>query len=330
MRISIVIPVYNVEGFLVRCLDSVEDAARHFASAGGGRAVEIVCVDDGSTDSSPDILADWVARHPDAGGVSRAVVTKENGGLASARNAGLDRVTGDWVLFVDSDDYIPPHAVSTFADVAAAAGVALVVSTSFLKDCGKGVSAAPPPHSPVWRVRPAAWLAGRKVQYSAWNKFYRADLLKSRRFPTSMRAFEDYPFVTKLLCDVETIATVDCPLYVYCVNPSATSIVHSPYTERKLADSMVGIRAILSHAKVTPAWEFGLRQAADGLNSTIGKIFKTKNLELSRTAVGLVDELVRGYPELRGRLRLKSRIRLWLMRRSVSCRTRDSHGEAKI
>ena len=91
--ISIIIPVYNVEPYLRECLDSVVNQTF--------RDLEIICVNDGSTDGSPAILEEYAARD------SRIqIVTKENGGLNTARNAGLERVTGEYFAILDSDDWV--------------------------------------------------------------------------------------------------------------------------------------------------------------------------------------------------------------------------------
>ena len=317
MKVSVVIPVYNVERYLVRCLDSVVAAARQFAASGAGRTVEVICVDDGSTDNSPALLADYIARQSESEALAFQVVTKPNGGLGSARNAGMARMTGDYVMFVDSDDYIPCEAISTFVSVAVETGLPLVVSASFLKDCGSGVSASPDAGTGAWRIRPASWIAGRKVQYCAWNKFYRADFVRTRRFSEEVRAFEDYPWTTQCFCDAGRIAVVERPLYVYCINPNASSIVHSPYSDGKLHDSIVVVRAVLDYAKGKPSWPFALRQAGDGLSSTIGKIYKTRNPDLTRKLVANCNDLLNAYPELKRYTSLKAKIRLWLLRIGV-------------
>ena len=96
--ISVIIPIYNVEAYLARCLDSVLNNTY--------RKLEVICVDDGSTDSSAEILCAYAEKD------SRIVpIFKENGGVSSARNAGLDRMTGDFVTFIDSDDFVHPQYV---------------------------------------------------------------------------------------------------------------------------------------------------------------------------------------------------------------------------
>lgn len=97
-RVSVIIPVYNVEKYLPRCLDSI--LAQTFADW------EAVCVNDGSTDGSRDILKEYAERD----GRFR-VIDKENGGLSDARNAGTAAAGGEFVMFVDSDDFIHPQTL---------------------------------------------------------------------------------------------------------------------------------------------------------------------------------------------------------------------------
>ena len=94
--ISVIIPVYNVEKYLNKCITSVVEQTY--------KNLEIIIVDDGSTDQSPEICDEWKKRD------SRIqVVHSSNGGAGKARNTALDMATGDYVTFVDSDDYIAPQ-----------------------------------------------------------------------------------------------------------------------------------------------------------------------------------------------------------------------------
>lgn len=101
MLFSIIVPVYNVENYLRRCVDSLIHQTY--------KNLEIILVDDGSPDNCPAICDEYAQKD------SRIrVIHKENGGLSDARNKGLDAATGDYVLFVDSDDYIEPDACEKF------------------------------------------------------------------------------------------------------------------------------------------------------------------------------------------------------------------------
>jgi glycosyltransferase involved in cell wall biosynthesis len=96
--VSIIIPVYNVEKYLRECLDSVINQTMS--------SIEIICVDDGSTDSSADILKEYSTRDNRI-----TIITKENGGLSSARNAGMEVARGEYLTFLDSDDYLEKDAI---------------------------------------------------------------------------------------------------------------------------------------------------------------------------------------------------------------------------
>ena len=93
VSISIIVPVYNVEKYLRRCLDSI--LAQTFTD------FECICIDDGSSDGSGKILDEYAEKD-----FRFVVIHKDNGGVSSARNAGLDVARGEWLAFVDSDDWV--------------------------------------------------------------------------------------------------------------------------------------------------------------------------------------------------------------------------------
>lgn len=102
MKFSVIIPVYNVEAYLRDCLDSVLNQTC--------ADWEVICVNDGSTDGSTDILAAYAARE------SRLkVITQPNGGLSAARNAGMREAEGDYILFLDSDDWLEGNALEVMS-----------------------------------------------------------------------------------------------------------------------------------------------------------------------------------------------------------------------
>ena len=104
-KLSVIIPAYNAGGCLERCLDSILDQDYH-------NDIEIIVVNDGSTDNTAQIATMYQEKYPN---VFR-IVTKENGGLPSARNAGMDVAQGEWIWFCDSDDYIKKNGLSYVLD----------------------------------------------------------------------------------------------------------------------------------------------------------------------------------------------------------------------
>ena len=115
-KISVIVPVYNTEKYLHRCIDSI--LAQTFTD------FELLLIDDGSKDNSGAICDEYAAKD------SRVrVFHKENGGVSSARNLGLDNVRGEWVTFVDSDDWVEKEYIELFVKNIDDLGIS--TSTSF-------------------------------------------------------------------------------------------------------------------------------------------------------------------------------------------------------
>ena len=155
LKVSVVLPVYNAEEYLSRCLDSLLGQTYE--------NVEVVAIDDGSADGSPSILDDYAARHP-----GRVVVEhRPNGGAAAARNRGIELCSGEYLTFVDNDDWLDPDFVRTMAEVALSSG-AEVVCCGYRRPDSEGrilLEAVPRPGD--------EW--GRYVVEAAWAKLYRTD-----------------------------------------------------------------------------------------------------------------------------------------------------------
>ena len=99
--VSIIVPAYNAEAYLNRCIDSILSQTY--------RNIEIILVDDGSTDNTPVLCDEYSEQHKDI----IKVIHKENGGVSSARNIGIDTASGDYYAFVDSDDWIADDFIET-------------------------------------------------------------------------------------------------------------------------------------------------------------------------------------------------------------------------
>jgi glycosyltransferase involved in cell wall biosynthesis len=104
-KVTIIVPVYNVELYLKECLDSL--ICQSLSD------IEIICVDDGSTDNSPTILSEYSSADNRI-----SIVTKENGGLSSARNAGVNVAKGEYIYFLDSDDRISRETIEYSYNIA--------------------------------------------------------------------------------------------------------------------------------------------------------------------------------------------------------------------
>ena len=297
-QVSVVVPVYNVEKFLARCLDSL--------LAQTERNLEIICVNDGSTDSSASILADYAAKD-----ARIRVLSQPNGGQAAARNAALAVATGEWVMFVDSDDWVPSFAVEGFLAVARESGARAVVSAEYAVD---RISSRRSDGFRWTLQRPAlAKLVGRrKIQSSLWNKFFSREVLAGRRFIEGI-VFEDWPFLTEVFGDLGSFALVREPLYVYCKNADSASTIRSPFTEKKVVSYLTGIRHVAARFTGHPMRRFALRRCATAAGMLVNKVYKLAP-ELRRRAIEGLDAILADGLMSRRDLKLKTRWRIWRMR----------------
>jgi glycosyltransferase involved in cell wall biosynthesis len=215
---SIVVPIYNMAQHLEECLESI--CGQSFAD------VEIIGVDDASTDNSPALLDAYTRRDARV----RAEHLARNRGLGPARNAGLDLARGRYVLFVDSDDLLADGSLQAVAERLDRAGRPDLVLFGFARSFPSGPP-VPDPRSSL--LAPEAVLAARdrpellEIFPSAWNKAYRREFLLGLgvRFPTGY--YEDIPVTYPALMSAESIATLDRVCYLYRQR-DAGNILRSP------------------------------------------------------------------------------------------------------
>lgn len=175
-RISVIVPVYNVEQYLGKCIESI--CVQPFTE------LEIILVDDGSTDRSGNICDEWALKDPRI-----RVIHKENGGLSDARNAGIATASGGWYMFVDSDDTITPDTIGRLHEAATMHGCEIAVCNMVrVYDDG----ATEPFYRPV--SEPTVWDEAQRFetlkQPSVCNKLFRAELFENVRFPKG-KFYED-------------------------------------------------------------------------------------------------------------------------------------------
>ena len=202
---SVIVPIYNVENFLPRCVDSI--------LAQNVDGMEIILVNDGSRDSSGTICDEYARKDPRI-----RVVHKENGGLSSARNAGLDICRGEYIAFVDSDDWIEPEAYKNMLKTARELDVKLVCGGRYdvsSKTGEKKLGLCPPKTEKI----SAEELVGRIFTWdncdsSACDKLYHRSLLEGWRFPMG-KVCEDVPVMYRIILQTDYVAVYGHPVYNY-------------------------------------------------------------------------------------------------------------------
>ena len=204
-RLSVVVPIYNVEQYLAPCLDSLIDQTF--------RDLEVVMVDDGSTDGSAAIAESYVDRDE-----RFKLVTRPNGGLSAARNTGLEYVTGDYLAFLDSDDVLPPNAYELLVGSLEKTGSDFATgkvrrltrngtrAATFLREAFRETRLK----THILRFRPL--LADR----IAWNKVFRRSFWDSQglRFPEG-RINEDIPVILPLHFSARSVDVIAETVYLW-------------------------------------------------------------------------------------------------------------------
>lgn len=218
-KISVIVPIYNVEKYLDKCVSSI--VGQTYSD------IEIILVDDGSPDGCPAMCEEWAKRD------SRIrVIHKENGGLSSARNAGLDVARGEYISFIDSDDYISERMLESLHGAIERAR-ADICSCGIVNVYEDGTEVA-------WNIKDMvgdseAFLRGlyddSAVPVAACNKLYKKELWNEMRFPEG-RLCED-AFTTYLLLDKAKLAVqISDGLYYYRIRSG--SIMTSGFRPQKM------------------------------------------------------------------------------------------------
>ena len=220
-KISVIIPVYNVENYLDECLTSVVNQTY--------KNLEVILVDDGSPDNCPQKCDEWARKDERI-----IVIHKENGGLSSARNAALDVMTGDYFVFIDSDDYVDLDYVQvlhngilqTGADVSICSHIRFKEPITNQKRIGdyEKMTGYEAFHNLVW------W---HKDYAVAWGKLYKTSIFGKFRFLVGKNN-EDEFYINDIYHNAKIVVHNDSELYFYRITPN--SIITKPFTISKMTE----------------------------------------------------------------------------------------------
>ena len=217
-KVSVIIPVYNVENYLKDCLDSVVDQTY--------KNIEIILIDDGSTDKSGEICKRYEAEYQNV-----KYIFQKNQGLSAARNAGLDVCTGEYVYCLDSDDFIASDSIETMVREIEKNGVDIVATGFLIIDEEKK-------YGDNKIVRAGFHVATSKEFYlqiisnHACGKLYRRRLFDGVRYPVGQN-YEDVATTHKLFYKSNKILYTNEGFYYYRIRKGA--ITQSP-TEKNISD----------------------------------------------------------------------------------------------
>lgn len=221
--VSVIVPSYNVASTVVKCLDSV------YAQTYGD--LEVIVVNDGSTDDTLQVLRDYQRSHE-----SLILIDQSNQGLSAARNTGLDAATGEYIFFLDSDDYLGPEEIGLLADAMDEGLDMAVGGMTYVDADGKALRTV---CDPVRRLNERGYWDsvyrnpnGNSVEYIvSWGKLYRARLFKRARFAPG-KIHEDEFILHHIVGQCDRVAVVPVSQLYYVQN--CASITHQPSACSKL------------------------------------------------------------------------------------------------
>ena len=213
-KISIIVPVYNGEKYLLQCLDSLIDQKKSL--------YEIVIVDDGSTDGSGEIADRYAREVP-----SVKVVHQENRGVSAARNRGLQEASGDYIGFCDADDLVSPEFFAVLSDLLTQFGADIAVGDFLQTDPAfedateKAGAAAFKGRTCTGREALGRLIRGEGMFRSyVWNKLYRKELFRDISYPED-RSQEDQFVTYRLFAASRKVAYTEWAGYYYRPNPES-------------------------------------------------------------------------------------------------------------
>lgn len=221
--ITVIVPCYNVEIFLPKCVESIIGQSY--------KNLEIILVDDGSPDKCGQICDDYASMD------SRIrVIHKKNGGLSEARNVGIDNANGDYLIFVDSDDWLHANALEKMLNSSVENKADIVVSNfCFVKQrSNEYINAFKIKKDKLVYNEKEALIDlfyQRNMETGAWGKLYKKELWKDIRFPIG-KLFEDIPTIYKTFFLSKRIVVIPTVLYFYLLRE--TSIMGTAFSHRKM------------------------------------------------------------------------------------------------
>ncbi|MCT1194036.1 glycosyltransferase [Lactococcus lactis] len=290
--ISIIVPTYNVEKYIRTCIESI--LAQTY------RNVEVIIVNDGSTDQSLAVISDLICSHHNI-----KVINQKNQGLSVARNTGIDVATGKYIIFVDSDDKIMPDFVSSLYQIADKTG-ADIVRGSF-RDFNGNI---PKGWVPDFNVPTNCGtivldqFLSSNISFVVWSSIYRLDFINSNhiRFTPGI-LFEDVDFTIRAYMLAKLVATSPERNYAYRINRPGSILTTNNAQKMSLSEEKVISQFIsmLKHEESDVLCSLILKSIYACMRDWTGIIVRN-NLSLDRTnscfytALTLIKEIINSRP----------------------------------
>ena len=205
--ISIIIPCYNAEKTIKRCLESVISQTY--------KNIEIVIINDGSTDKTDSIIKKYINDN------RIKYYNRSNHGIGKTRNFGIKEATGEYITFLDSDDYLPNDAIDNLYKLAQKNKLDLVVSDYYVDN--KNIKSEKIKSFPITNIKKNPNLIF-DINLAPWNKLYKKELIENIKFEENLK-YEDAPFVIESIIKAKRIGKLDKETYYYVVNSNSETTI---------------------------------------------------------------------------------------------------------
>lgn len=219
--ISVIIPVYNVELYLRKCIASVQQNTYPY--------LEIICINDGSTDLCGCILDEMAAQD------SRIrVIHQANQGVAAARNAGLENASGEFIAFIDSDDFIHPRYFETLLNCLTETNADMAVCGCRKYTENENVDVEAYLHIKYRKIDDQEFFKHYYTRHMIWARLYRKTHLRNIRFTADVRMADDTLFNLRTTASIESPVVYETDAMLYYYLQRSSSIVHTGKAERMI------------------------------------------------------------------------------------------------
>ena len=279
LKVSVIIPVYNVEKYLEKCISSVVNQTY--------QNLEIILVDDGSPDRCPEMCDEWAKKDNRI-----KVIHKENGGQGTARNMALDICTGDYVIFVDSDDYIKNDMISSIVNVTSKCEYDLVL-------CGYTVDNNLRKFDTQWYEKDLQcdneqlmleYLQSGKIFTGPFCKLFKKEIFHDIRFP-NFRANEDAYIMHRLFGKCKNAYFLNKHLYIQNIRDGSTE--QRPFNKNKmhLLDCELDMREYITE-KYPEYINFVLERPAKAAFLLLNKIILENSIKQNKDSIIVLEKFL--------------------------------------
>lgn len=230
VKVSVIVSIYNTSAFLDRCLYSIVNQTL--------KDIEIILINDGSTGDSKIIIDKYMSEYKNI-----ILIDKKIEGLGKARNAGIKKATGEYITFVDSDDYIKENMMEVFYEYAKKNSLDMVTSTYYKVKNNKEILWKAPKYK-MGNVKTSPNII-LSIEYAPWAKLYkRSIVIENNIFFEENKKYEDMSFVCKCLLKSKLVGQLPEGYYYYVINNSQTTTM-----DKKVFDILDILKTIMDYYK---------------------------------------------------------------------------------